>query len=348
MPWSEWITPEPSETVVHGVHQFAYSRKLIEYIGGGPDADVVFGNALAAARDGFEVADTGIYIGQMFISDAADENAALSGDITSGDAQIQQTIHTMKPSLDPETWHDSFPEYLNDLTEGVDYGIIPGKDPFVDEFAYVEYEESGNELLGWEPDPVADDQRWVITLEGAINRSHSPIYAEEVTPQAIPYRVAIVDPLEPGESMGWPAWGVGTDANLPFQDDPSILTIAWLIANATGGEFIVDLSEVPPHFGLLLQPTDMHPLFEAHAVARTPPPNTSSGTQHQQIFDVIEDVTYSAMPRYRFQMPRYRYWIPSDPPLRQRQRNDGLGMSGTRRWKGGTSVQSSNRWRGYR
>lgn len=35
------------------------------------------------------------------------------------------------------------------------------------------------------------------------------------------------------------------------------------------------------------------------------------------------------------------------PALRQRQRNDGLGMSGTPRWTGGSSRQKSTRWRGY-
>jgi hypothetical protein len=34
-------------------------------------------------------------------------------------------------------------------------------------------------------------------------------------------------------------------------------------------------------------------------------------------------------------------------PLRQRQRDDGLGMSGTVRWGRGSSRQLSNRWRGY-
>lgn len=35
------------------------------------------------------------------------------------------------------------------------------------------------------------------------------------------------------------------------------------------------------------------------------------------------------------------------PPLRQRQRDDGLGLSGAPRWRGVTSRQSSNRWAGY-
>lgn len=46
-------------------------------------------------------------------------------------------------------------------------------------------------------------------------------------------------------------------------------------------------------------------------------------------------------------MPRFRYWMPDrDIPLRQRQRDDGLGLS-TARWRRGRSRQASNRWAGY-
>jgi len=52
-------------------------------------------------------------------------------------------------------------------------------------------------------------------------------------------------------------------------------------------------------------------------------------------------------PTMKVQPPRWRYWIPQEPPLRQRQRDDGLGLSGSPRWRGGSSRQSSNRWRAY-
>lgn len=61
-------------------------------------------------------------------------------------------------------------------------------------------------------------------------------------------------------------------------------------------------------------------------------------------------VTLSFFPRQRTQSPMWRYWIPDSThplPLRQRQRDDGLGLSGTPRWRGGNSRQSSNRWRAY-
>jgi len=50
--------------------------------------------------------------------------------------------------------------------------------------------------------------------------------------------------------------------------------------------------------------------------------------------------------QYRFRTPRYRVWLP-DSPLRQVQRDDGLGRS-VARGRGGTSVQASLRQRGYR
>jgi len=62
-----------------------------------------------------------------------------------------------------------------------------------------------------------------------------------------------------------------------------------------------------------------------------------------------DDDVYAVGPDFRIQMPRWRYWIPGavQPPLRQRQRDDGLGMTGTPRWRKGSSRQGSNRWRGY-
>lgn len=48
----------------------------------------------------------------------------------------------------------------------------------------------------------------------------------------------------------------------------------------------------------------------------------------------------------RLLMPRWRYWVPGDVPLRQRQRDDGLGLSSAR-WRRGRSLQASNRWKGY-
>lgn len=55
-------------------------------------------------------------------------------------------------------------------------------------------------------------------------------------------------------------------------------------------------------------------------------------------------------PAVRVTAPAYRYWIPAPgvtPPLRQVQRNDGLGRS-TLRGRGASSVQRSIRQRGYR
>lgn len=54
-------------------------------------------------------------------------------------------------------------------------------------------------------------------------------------------------------------------------------------------------------------------------------------------------------PFFRATQPRWRYWIPGEvapKPLRQRQRDDGLGLSPAR-WRAGRSRQSSNRWSGY-
>jgi hypothetical protein len=58
----------------------------------------------------------------------------------------------------------------------------------------------------------------------------------------------------------------------------------------------------------------------------------------------------SVWPRVTVRPQRWRYWIPTlvEPPLRQSQRHDGLGRSGTPRWSGGVSRQTSNRWRSPR
>ena len=65
--------------------------------------------------------------------------------------------------------------------------------------------------------------------------------------------------------------------------------------------------------------------------------------------DVVDATVSALAPRITITLPRWRYWVPGEAPrlpLRQRQRDDGLGLS-TARWRRGSSRQGSNRWRGY-
>jgi hypothetical protein len=63
---------------------------------------------------------------------------------------------------------------------------------------------------------------------------------------------------------------------------------------------------------------------------------------------VMSGAFFSGWPVVTIRPQRWRYWRPIEPPLRQNQRGDGLGLSGTPRWTGGASRQKSTRWRGYR
>lgn len=49
-----------------------------------------------------------------------------------------------------------------------------------------------------------------------------------------------------------------------------------------------------------------------------------------------------------YRPPRFRFIYPSQPPLRWRQRDDGLGLNGGRRARGASSLQKSLRGRSYR
>ena len=53
------------------------------------------------------------------------------------------------PSPSWSSFRDWWPLALDPLTEGVDFGVIPGKDPHVDDDAYVEYDATANAVAGW-------------------------------------------------------------------------------------------------------------------------------------------------------------------------------------------------------
>jgi hypothetical protein len=231
---------------------------------------------------------------------------------------------------------DTFPEPLYDLIEDVDYAVIPGMDPDVDDYAYVEYESYDNNVLtGW-----AD---WTLTLTGRGTGTGEITDAD--TPTTL--RVGFSEPVT-WDSTG-PGWWTSYQGSL--------------------------LESIAGFTGTSSTPYDGAPFSVPHTLSLADLGVMESWTLYQQPHWLVSDVPINlnvvsgppltpgsaamftstvlipaSRPRFTYRMPRWRYWVPGDPilyPLRQVQRDDGLARA-VMRARSTHSIQRSIRQRSYR
>lgn len=230
---------------------------------------------------------------------------------------LSQMAATYALSSGWSTERDAFPSPMYDMTEGVDYDIVPGKDPYVDEDAYVQYESADpNVLTGW-----AD---WNLTLETAGSNGGMAL------PGVTGLRVGYSAPITWG--LSGPGW-FSTYQGLALDYIPGVMgaltTTPYALSLAALGTM--------ESWTIYQQPnwlTDPIPI-EVHV-----------GPQGFADSDSSTSLIHGAMnprPKFTFRMPRWRYWKPGVPPLRQRARNDGLAVDGQQQRGRGNSLQSSAR-----
>jgi hypothetical protein len=193
-----------------------------------------------------------------------------------------------------ETNRYYFPPALWDLTEGVDFSLIPGTSD------YVEYQAGGVSVLsGWAMPPILFTFPIVHTVDGDLVPGLAEFFLQtgSVT-QPFPVDTPFAS-YEPSDSV-----------LSVYPPDPGPVDQFWLTARLT------ERDSIPP--------------FEY-----------TGGATLGQIY-----ASWSAPDIYII-LPPYRYWILGTPPLRQIQRDDGLGRS-VMRARSTHSVQKSIRQRGYR
>lgn len=236
--------------------------------------------------------------------------------------QNQVVTNAVQFRVQDEWWsiRDPLPPPLEDKTRGQDYDLIPGRDEWADD-AFVEYDPAMDSVWdGWGD----DSGQHILELQGTGTR--------DSLGNEYPYRATgqvglLFDSSFPEES--------GT------QIDPSVPTVSaggeWGAFDFVGSgvETITEDLYLDP----FPAPGNMNAFtILVHATVTTD--GASAGAYAAAYVQAF-------MPHQRVILPRWRYWIPDGvKPLRQRQRDDGLGLS-TGRWRRGRSRQVSNRWKGY-
>lgn len=285
MAWSEWLPGEVLQVTPH--------RLVLNWL---PDTTTT-----TYSTDNGELSIQGSHSAPS-VWPEYDETGA-SGRPSPGSAQPQPNLNGYTYWL-PDGWEsrrDGKPAALDALTEGVDYAVIPGKDPWADD-AYVEYETGvSNTLDGW------DLGTFTVTghdfVQDVASGAQTTGKARALLGGGAMGRTPYASLGEPVVDLSWREWDLGQETD-----------------------------------GLQFQPPDPGPveqLFYFVDVSTSGPPNT-----YASVSFVLKPI------EARVSQPRWRYWIPGDLPLRQRQRDDGLGLS-TARWRRGRSRQVSNRWKGY-
>ncbi|HEY8881947.1 MAG TPA: hypothetical protein VIM47_00955 [Dermatophilaceae bacterium] len=231
---------------------------------------------------------------------------------------------------------DAYPPTLSALTEGVDFTLIPDTSDFV------EYEPTSSTLIGW--------QDWVVPLRCV------ETFNGMVVPQAAPVRVAYADPPITDWAFGgippWQTYGAGTElatltTALGAPGDYVTTGVDWgVVSRDTTANVTIPLSVmgVAAAVSLFMQATHL-------GGGAVPGVVDVGGGPAGGIWGVESNLDHTVPMQYAYRMPRFRYWkitpAPSAIPLRQVQRDDGLGRSVVRA-RGTHSVQKSIRQRGYR
>jgi hypothetical protein len=329
VPWSEWQDPIHVDGTTELTGSLA-SVNASRQVAGVNDANALLSQTIADAlaatpAPGSVLQEAGVDQGPGDTADPADGTGTHVG--------ISQLVYSVDATRFL-TYRDWFPSPLRTMTEGVDYDVIPGKDPGSDDDAYVEYESGDNSLAGWQP--------WTVPVEYQFRLQVGP-NSSAPDPPNIPFRVAVA----PLPMSAWPAYGVGSQA-------------AHLDTFPTPDYGTQDVPVLVPssvlQFALVFQPDTLNGWHPTVTVAPPPPLSEfQAGSGVQGFVNPVAVrgggsstpvITGPVMP---FDTPRWRYWIPGDVayPIRQRQRNDGLGR-GVMRARSTSSVQSSVRQRGYR
>lgn len=301
MPWSPWITPAPEP--VNAIYVRGLSGKLFEL----PAPEASLEDAVVELRGvmagGVPVdSETLLTFTQSFTESAETYEEAgevlgspgdfqASGNLTQRDWWIS-TIKRFESIGGLGNLRNWFPDEMNDLEYGVDYGPRPDRDEMEDDDAYIEYEPGFDSTrVGWQgiaqldysaSTPFDGSATGELRLESAW------------TPPDLPVPM----PGEAGETW-WSDAGTflggytGDDASGP--GSPIIF-----------GDDLPDADE----FAIVLST----PVFSGGLPAFGP------GDVWVQQQAVKANVQVDVMVQY----PRFRYWIPGILPLRQYPRNDGL------------------------
>ena len=327
MPWSDWITPDPT-VVTGGASPVVLNRYARAEFATLVDVNAEVQNLLGTLAAGGGLDQQGS--GEQFVyGDRADPSSIPRNVVQAG---ITQTLYAVEVGSDVSTRREWFPSMLDGLEYGVDYDVRPDRTGSEDD-AYVEYESDGpNTLLGWRP--------WAMRFEHSI-LADGTLNASPPDPPSIPIRFGIR--AEPLADTSWQPYGVGDE----------LFTLASFPGGPAGGYTNVGAQDVDVtlpvpvdclQLTLAAQPATMAGAAPTLTVA-DPPPLAGQASVSQ----LAQTVTLTSAPSYAYQMPRWRYWIPGDVsyPIRQKQRNDGLGR-GVVRARSTSSVQGSIRQRSYR
>lgn len=354
MPWSEWITPDvyeaqatvaPVSVVREDPALAGFPFVHVDEFDGDPNA--IFGDVFTSSKDDGALGTVAreASIGEMWVYAG---KRSVSNPQTRVESRLSNATYTANLNIDPLTARVWFPALLTELEYGVDYGVIPGKNELTDDDAYVQYEDTTNTLIGWQP--------WEVRL----SVDHTTFAGGIAPPPALP------QPAAAGLALGVGA-ALPTTADDLWRNDyyGSALweaPVAEVLSNVGAGEWVepltLDLAAAVPasqtSFTAMLQPQVLHSDFSGWVLPNEPQDGGGDGDGWASSFRQFFALYHSDPARgldppsalYRFQMPRWRYWIPGELPLRQRQRDDGLALAPLRQ-RDRTSRQRSIRQRAY-
>lgn len=175
------------------------------------------------------------------------------------------------PSPSWSTCRDWWPLALDPLTEGVDFTVIPGKDPYVDDDAYVEYDTTPNVIAGWNLYGITTE--WINPYAGPLAVPGSSLTVE------LHYGLPA---LSPGDAPAFPSAGSGA-----------------VLATYTGSY----ASEV-------LYPPDPGPVTSVGLFVYDPN-YSASPPLGPDIYDALGSAGWgigNQRPWVQVTLPRYRYW----------------------------------------
>lgn len=142
MPWSEWITPDPDDYSLTGHSSQAPYKTRTDT--GTVDTEPLVASAWAAV-DGLSLIPQSVAYAEWSASASATE-VALEATV------VRRPVHTSTFSaashLNQFVWDPAAIPQMAELTAGVDYDVIPDRDPGADN-AYVDYEDTTTTIVGW-------------------------------------------------------------------------------------------------------------------------------------------------------------------------------------------------------
>jgi len=334
MGWSEWIQA-PDYTTSPNSLNFPYygvvqSSAVDSGFSGSPvNTATVVAGLQSTATAGSSLRDPGGNTNiEANVSGTTQQNPDTGGYHHNCEASFTQTVANISiPTADILDYRDTYPALLGSLVEGVDFSVIPSTTD------YVEYEALPTTLIGW--------QDWIVPLR------YVETFNTDIAPQAATSRVAYCDPpiTDWATIPPWQAYGVGTSLTTlttAVGAPGDYVNTGGVLTRDTTTDVTIPLSVMgnAAAVSLFMQPTHL-------GGGSVPGVVDVGGGPAGGPWDVTSILDHTAPIRYAFRLPRFRYWKLASPPLRQVQRDDGLGRSVVRA-RGTHSVQKSIRQRGYR